>query len=252
MQVFGNGATPIGVQGEAVSDVTHRGVSVAPGGTATLEVDLDPVSASTNGRETPIGSNPEPWRIVVDPLGAILDSSRPVALEAPPEQAAQGPIVHVNPSGAINPFPFLTSEPVAVGTGWSGRGRVPSPFGGDAVPFTVAGRLLGYGVLGGAAAAVVESRVTVDLDVTVPAAEYLEGSAQSGFDVPADAALDYDGELRYVQRAWLEPKDGRILRSEITAAFATDAAWLGVPSDLDGFDPIHAEGRLEAHTERTG
>lgn len=252
MQVFGTGPTPIGVRGEAVSVVTHRAVSVDPGGTATLEVDLDPVSASTNGREIPIGSNPEPWRIVVAPLGAILDSSRPIALEAPPEQAAQGPTVHANPSGAINPFPFLTSEPVGVGTGWSGRGRIPSPFGGDAVPLTVAGRLFGYRVVGGAAAAVVENRVTIDLDVTVPAAQYLEGSAQSGFDVPADAALDYDGELRYIQRAWLDPEDGRILRSEITGEFVTDAAWLGVPSDLDGFDPVHTEGRLEAHTERTG
>jgi hypothetical protein len=251
VQVFDTGPTPIGVRGEAVSDVTHRAVSVEPGGTAALEVDLDPVSALTNGREAPIGSNPEPWRIVVTPLGAILDSSRPIALEAP-EQAAQGPTVLANPSGAINPFPFLTSDPVAVGTRWSGRGRVPSPFGGDPVPFSVAGRLLGYRVVGGAAAVVVESRVTVDLDVTVPAAEYLEGSAQSGFDVPADAALDYDGELRYVQRAWLEPEDARILRSEIAGAFVTDAAWLGVPSDLDGFDPVHAEGRLEAHTERTG
>jgi hypothetical protein len=248
---FGTGPTPAGVQAEAVADVAHRIVSVSDEGGATVEVDFDPVSASVNGQAAPIGTNPEPWRIVVAPEGALLDSTRPIALETP-DQAAEVPTVHANPSGAINPFPLLSSEPVVPGMAWSGGGRLPSPFGGGAVPFDVAGRLVGYELVAGAAAAVVESRVAMAVDVTVPADEYLEQTGQPGLDLPPKAALDYDGELRYIQRAWLEPDRGLVLRSEITGSFVTDVVWTGVPDDREGFDRLHVEGQLQANTERTG
>jgi hypothetical protein len=234
--------------------VTHRVVSVEPDGSATIEVDPDPVSASSNGRETPIESNPEPWRIVVAAEGAILDSTRPIALESLDEDPSAGPTVQANPAGGINPFPLLPTQPVAVGMAWTGGGRAPSPFGGGTVPFQIQGRLTGYELMGGVPAAVVQERVVTDLGVAVPAAEYLEGTGQLAFaaELPPDAAVEFDGELRYVQRAWLSPGRGEILRSEIVGAFVTDAAWTGVPPGRQGFDPIHAEGRLEARTERTG
>jgi hypothetical protein len=43
-----------------------------------------------------------------------------------------------------------------------------------------------------------------------------------------------------------------MLGSEISGAFVTDVAWVGVPDARQGFDPVHVEGRLEAATERTG
>jgi hypothetical protein len=253
VQVFGSGPTPAGVTAQAVTDVTHRVVTVEPDGSATIEVDLDPVSASTNGRETQLQSNPEPWRIVVAPEGAILDSTRPISLEADPDPA-RGPRVHANPSGAINPFPFLADEPVGPGTGWSGEGQAPSPFGGGSVPFRLQARLAGYEVVAGLPAAMVEGRVVMTLDVTVPAVEYLEGTGQTAFatELPGDAAIDYDGELRYVQRVWLQPDRGQVLRSEIAGTFVTDVEWTGVPADREGFDPVHVEGRVEVTTERTG
>jgi hypothetical protein len=250
VQVFGTGPTPPGVTADAVTEVTHRVISTAEDGSATIEVDSDPVSSATNGREVPIGSNPEPWRIVIAPEGAILDSTRPVALE--PAEPAGGPTVHANPSGAINPFPLLATRPVAPGIGWEGGGRIPSPFGGGTVPFRVRGRLAGYEVVAGVAAAVVEGRVVVDLDVTVPADEYLADTGQAPFaaELPEDAALDYDGELRYVQRVWLHPGRGQVLRSELAGGFVTDARWAGVPAGREGFGPLHVEGQLEAVTER--
>jgi hypothetical protein len=253
VQVFGTGPTPAGVTAQAVTDVTHRVVSVEPDGSATIEVDLDPVSASTNGRETQLGSNPEPWRIVVGPEGAILDSTRPIALESDAEPAG-GPRVQANPSGAINPFPLLAGQPVGPGAGWSGRGQAPSPFGGGTVPFRVRSRVAGYEVEAGMPTAMIEGSVVMTLDVTVPAAEYLEGTGQTAFttELPDDAAIDYDGELRYVQRVWLQPDRGQVLRSEIAGTFVTDVEWTGVPADREGFDPVHVEGRLEVTTERTG
>jgi hypothetical protein len=253
VQVFGTGPTPSGVTAEAVTDVTHRVVSVEPDGSATIEVDLDPVSASTNGRQTQLGSNPEPWRIVVAPQGAILDSTRPITLEADADPAG-GPRVQANPSGAINPFPLLAAQPVGPGAGWSGGGQAPSPFGGGTVPLRLRSRVAGYEVVAGMPAAMIEGSVVMTLDVTVPADEYLEGTGQTAFaaELPDDAAIDYDGELRYVQRVWLQPDRGQVLRSEIAGTFVTDVEWTGVPADREGFDPVHVEGRLEVTTERTG
>jgi hypothetical protein len=253
VQVFGAGPTPPGVAAEAVTDVTHRVVSVEPDRSATVEVDLDPVSLSTNGRETQLRSNPAPWRVVVSPEGAILDSTRPITLEAGGGDPAEGPTLQANPSGAINPFPFLSAQAVRPGTGWAGGGEVPSPFGGGTVPFRVQSRLVGYEVVAGVTTAVVEGQVVMTLDVTVPADEYLEGTGQAPFtaELPDDAALDYDGELRYVQRAWLHPGRGQILRTELAGEFVTDVAWTGMPAGREGFEPLHVEGGLEATTERT-
>jgi hypothetical protein len=242
---------PAAIRGAAAYDVTHRAVSVASDGAATVMVDLDPVAETVNGQPVPIDSNPAPWRIVVAPEGAILDSDRPIALEPVEPQESGAPTVLTNPAAAVNPFPFLASQPVVAGTRWSAGGALPSPFGGGTVPFQAEGRLLGYELAGGIAAAVVECRVAVDIDVTLDAIEYLAGTGQDAVEVPEDAALEYDGELRYLQRAWLEPASGQVIRSEISGTFVTDAAWTGAP-DEEGFDPVHVEGRLEARTERTG
>jgi hypothetical protein len=109
-------------------------------------------------------------------------------------------------------------------------------------------------VVAGVPAAVVVGRVVMSLDVTVPADEYLEDTGQAPFaaELPDDAAIDYDGELRYIQRVLLHPERGQVLRSEITGGFVTDARWTGVPTGREGFGPLHVEGRLEATAERTG
>jgi hypothetical protein len=250
-QAFGSGPSPSGLTTETVTDVAHRTVTVGSEGEAVLEIDADPVSTRTNGQETQLATNPEPWRITVAPEGAILDSTRPIAFDTG-QEPGDAPVVQANPTGAISPFPLLATEPVRPGKGWRGGGRVPSPFGGGSVPFRVRGSLTGYELVGAVQAAVVESRVVVELDVTVPAEEYLEKTSQTSFEVPSDAALDYDGELRYVQRAWLQVDRGQMLGSELAGAFVTDVAWVGIPDGRQGFDPVHAEGRLEATTERTG
>jgi hypothetical protein len=249
-QAFGTGPSRTGLTTESVTDVTHRTVTLGSEGEAVLEIDADPVSTRTNGQETQLATNPEPWRITVAPEGAILDSTRPIAFDTG-QEPDDVPVVQSNPTGAISPFPLLATEPVRPGSGWRGGGRAPSPFGGGTVPFRVHGSLAGYELVGAVQAAVVESRVVVELDVTVPAEEYLEKTSQTGFDLPPDAALDYDGELRYVQRAWLQVERGQMLGSEITGAFVTDVAWVGIPDARQGFEPVHAEGQLEAATERT-
>jgi hypothetical protein len=250
-QVFGPGRTPSGLATETVTDVTHRTVTVGSEGEAVLEIDADPVATRTNGQETQLATNPEPWRITVAPEGAILDSTRPIAFDTG-QDPGDTPFVQANPTGAISPFPHLPTEAVRPGAHWTGGGRVPSPFGGGAVPFQVRGSLTGYELVGAIRAAVVENQVVVQLDVTVQADEYLEETSQTSFDLPPDAALVYDGELQYVQRAWLQVDRGQILGSEISGAFVTDVAWVGVPDARQGFDPVHVEGRLEAATERTG
>jgi hypothetical protein len=250
-QAFGTGPSRTGLTTESVTDVTHRTVAVGSEGEAVLEIDADPVSTRTNGQETQLATNPEPWRITVAPEGAILDSTRPIAFDTGREPG-DVPVMQSNPTGAITPFPHLPPDVVRPGDEWTGGGRAPSPFGGGTVPFRVRGSLAGYELIGAVQAAVVESRVVVELDVTVPAEEYLEKTSQTGFDVPPGAALDYDGELRYVQRAWLQVDRGQMLGTEITGAFVTDVAWVGVPDARQGFDPVHAEGQLEARTERTG
>jgi hypothetical protein len=223
---------------------------VASNGAATVMIDLDPVSEAINGQPIPIDANPAPWRIVVAPEGAILDSARPIALE-PVEPEDGAPAVLTNPASAINPFPFLASEPVVPGTSWAAGGTLPSPFGGGTVPFRVQGRLERYELAAGIAAAVVQCVVSIDIDVTVSGAEYLTGRGQADVELPEEAALDYDAELRYLQRAWLEPASGQVLRSEISGTFITDATWTGAPED-EGFEPVHVEGRVRATTERTG
>lgn len=249
LQAFGTGPTPAGLTSETITDVSHRTIGVEEDGGAAVEVDADPVSARTNGQETQVTLNPEPWRIVVAPQGAILESTRPISFDIG-QEPGDAPTVQTNPTGAINPFPLLAAEPVRPGTRWGGEGRAPSPFGGGTVPFQVQGTMAGYELRGGVPAAVVESRVEVDLAVTVPAGEYLEGTGQTGFDLPPDSALEYDGELQYVLRSWLQVDGGQMLGSEVTGTFVTDVAWVGVPASRQGFDPVHAEGRLEATTER--
>jgi hypothetical protein len=159
--------------------------------------------------------------------------------------------VLTNPAAAINPFPFLATEPVAPGTTWSAGGALPSPFGGGTVPFRVQGRLERYELAAGIAAAVVACVVSIDIDVTVDGAEYLTGTGQAEVELPEEAALDYDAELRYLQRAWLEPASGQVLRSEISGTFVTDATWISAAEE-EGFEPVHVEGRVQATTERTG
>jgi hypothetical protein len=250
-QVFGPGPTPSGLTAETVTDVTHRTVTLGSEGEAVLEIDADPVATRTNGQETQLATNPEPWRITVAPEGAILDSTRPIAFDTG-QEPGDAPVIQANPIGAISPFPHLTPEAVRPGAEWTGGGRVPSPFGGGTVPFRVRGSLTGYELVGAVRSAVVKSRVVVELDVTVPAEEYLEQTSQTSFDVPPDAELDYDGQLRYVQRAWLQVERGQMLGSEIAGVFNTDVAWVGVPRGRQGFDPVQMVGWLQASTHRTG
>jgi hypothetical protein len=252
VQVFGTGPTPAGASTQTVTDVTHRVIAVEADGSATVEVDLDPLSASVNGQEVQLRTNPEPWEITVSPEGALLASTRPISLEAPDDAGAGGPTVQANPSGAINPFPFLAHQPVDSGGAWSGAGQAPSPFGGGTVPYRVAASVAGYDTVGVIPATVIEGRMVMVLDVTVPADEYLAGTGQEAFaiELPTEAAVEYQGELRYEQRVWLQR--GQVLRSEMAGSFVTDVAWTGVPTESPGFDPVHSEGRLEASTERTG
>jgi hypothetical protein len=118
----------------------------------------------------------------------------------------------------------------------------------------VAASVAGYETVAGLPATVIEGRVVMVLDVTVPAVEYLEGTGQSAFaaELPAEAAVEYQGELRYEQRVWLHAERGQVLRSEVAGSFVTDVAWTGVPTESPGFDPVHSEGRVEAFTERMG
>lgn len=250
-QVFGPGPTPSGLTTETVTDVTHRTVTLGSEGQAILEIDADPVATRTNGQEMQLATNPEPWRITVAPEGALMDSTRPIAFDTG-QDPGDTPLVQANPTGAISPFPHLPAGAVRPGAHWTGGGRVPSPFGGGTVPFQVHGSLAGYELVGAVRAAVVENRVAVQLDVTVPAEEYLEETSQTSFDLPPDAALVYDGQLRYVQRAWLQVDRGQMLGSEISGVFDTDVAWVGVPPPRQGFDPVQTVGLLQASTSRTG
>ncbi|HKX25800.1 MAG TPA: hypothetical protein VJP08_05715, partial [Actinomycetota bacterium] len=128
-QAFGTGPTPSGLTAETLTDVIHRTITVGSEGEAILEIDPDPVATRTNGQETQLATNPEPWQITVAPERAILDSTRPIAFDTGREPG-DAPVVQANPTGAISPFPLLATEPVRPGSRWRGGGRAPSPFGG--------------------------------------------------------------------------------------------------------------------------
>jgi hypothetical protein len=215
--------------------VTWTVTDVDPRGIATIEVTIDHVSGSVDGRPLPAASTAiPPVEIRVAPDGRVVSAGGLALGGAGQTQGFGFP-------GMSQLTPILPDDGVAVAPGdtWHKSFSQPFPFGDGKIAFTARSRYERDETIDGTPAALISTDMDVPLDFTVNVGELLDavgsGDARTGatgLDLLRDATLTYDGAGTISQTSWVDLDAKELLRSRSSGRFDISVGLAGVP----GFD----------------
>ncbi|GIU98548.1 MAG: hypothetical protein KatS3mg014_0164 [Actinomycetota bacterium] len=244
--------TPVSV--DLTQVVTWEVVDVDEEGAGTIRATVTMAFGSLDGENVPIdASELRSIELRISPDGRILET----------QDLSLGTLL-IEGSGAIeglmgSPFflgpeqlvPLLADHPVAPGDGWETRSSRPLPFGRGSIPYQAASRFLRYERVDGLRVALIRTELTERIDIAVPLDELLasmagmagppEGSALAGFIATCE------GELSLTQRAWVDPRNGDLLRVSSTSPFdlTTSVGGLLIGADVVSNGTFRGESVME-------
>jgi hypothetical protein len=198
-------------------------------GTAHVAVTVQTDSARFNGQPAPAIPT-ESMQIRVAKDGRIL-SAGGFEIGGFSSNSELGSLV----PGSDQFMPLLPDHPVKVGESWTKRFDQELPFDMGRLRYDVDSTLLRYEVVDGKRTAVLFSRLSLPLDMTIDLRKVLEASGNSAGQLPdgINPRMKFGGSVTMRQTAWFDRARGELERSSVNANFDMSIDFEGLPQQAN-------------------
>lgn len=210
--------------------VTWRVTSVDQDGTATIEVTVTDLSGSLNGEPVPSSDIP-PLEMKIASDGRVL-SAGGIALGGSPDTQGFG-FPGMEQLTPILPDP---GDTVSVGDTWEKTFSQDFPYGDGTVEFTATSSYARNETVDGRQAAVIQTHLTVPLDLTIDLSELLKAlgpelTGSTGADLGAleGASIAYDGRGELSQTSFVDLQAKELLKTRSNGTFDVSLGFQGIP-----------------------
>ena len=210
--------------------VTWRVKSVDQDGTATIEVTVTDVSGSLNGEPVPPTDIP-PLEMTIASDGRVL-SAGGIAFGGSPDTQGFG-FPGMEQLTPILPDP---GEKVSVGDTWEKTFSQDFPYGDGTVEFTASSTYERNETVDGREAAVIQTKMTVPLDLTIDLSELLKAlgpelARTTGADLGSlqGASIAYDGRGQLSQTSFVDLQAKELLKTRSNGDFDISLGFNGIP-----------------------
>lgn len=226
---------------------TVKVLSVDKDGTATLLLSLAGVSGTANGQSIPTSSTPRQLTVRVTRDGRLL----------PAEGTASSAETGIPGSGQT--FSVLPDHPVKPGDSWTTDYERPNPVGTGSVKVHADSRYLRDEKVGGATAAVVESKGTEPMDLVIDFSTLgaLLGGSGQGQQMPPQLAgvkLHETGTVTSDVTNWIDKGSRQVLKAKADSTLDLTMEFMGLPPAAQGVVPgqLTLKGPVTVTLEKTG
>jgi hypothetical protein len=229
--LFGNEALSMDV----TQVVGWKVVSVDGAGTATIEVTVAEMSGTLNGDQVPSTPVP-PIEIEIAADGRVL-SAGGLALGGAAETQGFG----FPGMGQLTPILPDDGDAVSVGDTWDKEFSQDFPFGEGTIEFSASSTYVRNETVDGREAAVIETEMTVPMDVTLDLATLLDAlgpeiagvTGAGGLDDLGDGAIAYAGGGTLTQTSFVDLGAAELLASQSEGEFEISMTFEGIPGLAD-------------------
>ena len=206
-------------------------VSVDDAGTATIEVTVTDMSGTLNGEEVPSAPAP-PIEIQIAADGRVL-SAGGLSLGGAAETQGFG----FPGMGQLTPILPDDGDAVAVGDTWDKEFSQEFPFGEGTIDFSASSTYVRNETVDGREAAVIETEMTVPLDVTLDLAELLDAlgpelagaTGATGLDALGEGSIAYTGQGTFTQTSFVDLDAAEMLKTQSRGEFDISMSFEGIP-----------------------
>ena len=220
-------------------DVTQvvgwRVVSVDEAGTATIEITVAEMNGTLNGDQVPSTPVP-PIEIEIAADGRVL-SAGGLALGGAAETQGFG----FPGMGQLTPILPDDGDAVSVGDTWDKEFSQDFPFGEGTIEFSASSTYVRNETVDGREAAVIETDMTVPMDVTLELATLVEAlgpeiagvTGAGGLDDLGDGKIAYAGSGTLTQTSFVDLAAAELLASQSEGEFEISMSVEGIPGLAD-------------------
>lgn len=220
-------------KGDLKGTATLTVKSVDKDGVATIEMKLDEIDGTSNGKPVPESAKqPRTIELRISRDGRFL----------PKDQAGDASSSGGASSGLDQFSPVLPDEAVKPGDTWSKTVEQPNPFGAGTIKAVTNNKFLRRERVGGADTAVINTTGSSNLDLTLNFGDLLSRLGQSGGSGdPRVAALLQNitahvlGPISFDRTAWIDPAKKELVRTKAVVnedvKITTTGGPEGIPTD---------------------
>jgi hypothetical protein len=211
-------------------------VSVDEAGTATIEVTISDMSGTLNGTEVP--SAPAPLiEIQIAADGRVL-SAGGLSLGGAAETQGFG----FPGMGQLTPILPDDGDAVSVGDTWDKEFSQDFPFGDGTIGFSATSTYVRNETVNDREAAVIETEMSVPIDVTLDLAELLDAlgpqitgaTGAAGLEQLGDGSIAYVGRGTFTQTSFVDLDAHEMLKTQSRGRFAISMTFEGIPGLAEG------------------
>jgi hypothetical protein len=211
-------------------------VSVDEAGTATIEVTVSDMSGTLNGAEVPSAPAP-PIEIQIAADGRVL-SAGGLSLGGAAETQGFG----FPGMGQLTPILPDDGDAVSVGDTWDKEFSQDFPFGDGTIGFSATSTYVRNETVNDREAAVVETEMSVPIDVTLDLAELLDAlgpeitgaTGAAGLEQLGDGSIAYVGRGTFTQTSFVDLDAHEMLKTQSRGRFAISMTFEGIPGLAEG------------------
>jgi hypothetical protein len=210
-------SAPLDVQASA--DVELKVTGVDADGTATIVETISNMQLTSAGQTVPSPPAPAPVTLKMTKDGRILTSTGATLISG-----AGAP----TQLGTSNLSAILPDGPVKPGDTWTKVTH--QTMLNNKLSFSTNSTYLRDENVGSVNAAVIETKGTVPMDLTVKLADIGSISGVDPSTIPPDAAMSYKGQMSIDTTSWIDPGAKQVLKTEATVPFSLSIAISGLPA----------------------
>ena len=210
--------------------VIWRVKSVDQAGTATIEVTISEISGSLNGEPVPSTDIP-PLEMVIASDGRVLSAGGIAFGGSPDTQGFGFPGME-----QLTPILPDSGEKVSVGDTWEKTFSQDFPYGDGTIEFAASSVYARNETVDGREAAVIQTQMTVPLDLTINLSELLDAfgpelAGTTGTDLGSlqDASIAYDGQGSLSQTSFVDLDAKELLKTRGNGDFDISLGFQGIP-----------------------
>jgi hypothetical protein len=206
-------------------------VSVDDAGTATIEVTVSDMSGTVNGTEVPSTPAP-PIQIRIAADGRVLSAGGLSLGGAGQTQGFGFPGM-----GQLTPILPDDGDAVSVGDTWDKEFSQDFPFGDGTIGFSATSTYVRNETVNGREAAVIQTRMTVPIDVRLDLAELLDAlgpeitgaTGRAGLEQLGDGSIAYVGQGAFTQTSFVDLDAQEMLKTQSRGRFDISMTFEGIP-----------------------
>ncbi len=211
-------------------------VSVDDAGTATIEVTVSEMSGTLNGTQVPSAPVP-PIEIQIAADGRVL-SAGGLSLGGAAETQGFG----FPGMGQLTPILPDDGDAVSVGDTWDKEFSQDFPFGEGTIDFSATSTYVRNETVNGREAAVIETQMTVPIDVTLDLAQLLDAlgpeitgaTGAAGLEQLGEGSIAYAGQGAFTQTSFVDLDAQELLKTQSRGRFDISMTFEGIPGLAQG------------------